>query len=316
MVGGHIVGQGLTSFLLRHTEVRTNGHGGHHVGQVVTALEVHGDGCASQSSDAAAIGARGPRPFGGRDLHTRVDLLAGPNHLVVSLLDEGRSLMGGEVVKQLLLAFIHSFWAAESFEVGKADVGDVAVCGFGNAGEEVDLFLVVGAHLDHHKFGLRRGVEQRQWHANVVVQVAQGGVHMVPCGQHVTDEFFRGGFAVASCHGEHWTRPAPAISPGQGLQGAKGILHDRDVGSAFPLPIRGDGVGRPLIQGVLHKGVPVEVGAFQGHKHHSLELSPGVGGHTVGSISGRKQSQQGRVSEVDHGVLRQRKTPQPSCGVR
>ena len=139
---------------------------------------------------------------------------------------------------------------------------------------------------------------------------------MVPCGQHVTDEFFRGGFAVASCHGEHWTRPAPAISPGQGLQGAKGILHDRDVGSAFPLPIRGDGVGRPLVQGMLHKSVPVEVGAFQGHKHHSFELSPGVGGHAVRSISGCKQSQQGRVREVDHGVLRQRKTPQPSCGVR
>ena len=111
----------------------------------------------------------------GWDLDTEGTFLAGPNHLVVSLLNEGRAPMGREVVKQLLLAFVHPLWATEPFEVGKADVGDVAVRGFGNACEEVNLLLVVGAHLDHHKFGLRRGVEQRQWHANVVVQVAQGG---------------------------------------------------------------------------------------------------------------------------------------------
>ena len=82
------------------------------------------------------------------DLHAGVDLFAGPNHLVVSLLDKGRALLGGQMVKQFLLASIHPLWATESFEVGTADVRDDRDVGLDDRREVRDLARGVRADLD------------------------------------------------------------------------------------------------------------------------------------------------------------------------
>ena len=210
------------------------------------------------------------------------------------------------------------FWASETFQVGKANVGDVAVCGFGNGGEQVDFFLVVGAHLDHHKFGLRRGAQQRQWHANVVVEVAQGGVNL-----HALASTSRmSSFVVvlpllpvmaSTGQSSACGKPVPR------LQGVQHVFHHRDVGSAFPLPFRAvaDDMGRPLVQGVFHKVVAVEVVSFQGQNIIPLSSARVSVDTPWACISGRKAINCGvAVQKGDHGVTSGKENPTAKLGVR
>ena len=89
--------------------------------------------------------------------------------------------MGGEVVEQFFFATVDAFLSSKPLQVGKANVGDVAVGGFCNVGQQGDFFLVIGAHFHHHKPWSLRSVQQRQRHAYVVVEVARRGVN-IPLG--------------------------------------------------------------------------------------------------------------------------------------
>ena len=103
-----------------------------------------------------------------------------------------------EVYVQFLLAFFDAFHAAKPLEVGESDVGDHAVGGVCDAGQEGNFPLVVGAHLDQCELYIDRHGEQGQGHPDVVVQVARCGVDVKTTRQHRTKELFGGRLAIAS----------------------------------------------------------------------------------------------------------------------
>ena len=124
----------------------------------------------------------------------------------------------------------------------------------------------VHAQLDHAQAVLRGQAQQRQRHANRVVEIAaRGKSGLARCGgqdagQHLRD----GGFAIAAGHRHQWQAKLAAPTGGQRPQGGGGIAHlqARQTGQAAPqLDHGGSGTGR---LGLGQKVVRIQALAAQG----------------------------------------------------
>ena len=92
---------------------------------------------------------------------------------------------------------------AETLEVLVAGVGDERDRGLRERGERGDLARVIGAHLDHRVAVRGLEAEQRQRHADVVVEVAAGRERRARAGEDRREQFLGGRLAVAAADAEH-----------------------------------------------------------------------------------------------------------------
>ena len=120
--------------------------------------------------------------------------------------------------------------------MGAADVGDEAVVRLAHAHELRYVVGVVGSHFDHCDFRIRAHGQQRQRHADVVVQVAFGGAYAVFFREHCAEEVLGGGLAVGSrepYHREPSAAKVGAMPYCKLLQGGECV-----VGEDQPLVLR------------------------------------------------------------------------------
>ena len=229
-------------------EIASYGHGRRDVEAVVVSLQMVRDavgqcyGVVFRSQPVALRGHVGQR--------------------LVFARDEGAAAVRGQIVQQLALAAANALRAAESFEVRAADVGQDAVVGFGDRRQQGDFAAGAGAHFDHAEFGVAGHGEQRQRHADVVVEIAVRGIDFEAFGQHAAHQLLGRGLAVAARNGQNRNRQFAAVFARQLLKGferiadeyravaadGRRIVHD-DVCGAFGECVGGEAVaveGRPV----------------------------------------------------------------------
>ena len=207
-------------------------------------------------------------------------------HFGIGFLHKRRASVRNQVMKLFFRVYPPRH---QSPQVRQTDVGDVAMGRFGNARKQVDFSLIVGAHFDHDKVRLGWSIQQGERHPDVVVQIAFCGMHIHPLSQHIANQLFGRGFAVASSHPQHGAIPTSPVGPGEALQGFQFLGNHGDFGMASPLRICGDGMGRSLIEGALNKCIAVKVCAT---KRACIQVLR-VRGKSFGGVSGFKQAVDG-----------------------
>ena len=188
----------------------------------------------------------------------------------VLLGDEGRAAVRGEVVEQLALAAADPLGASEPFEVGASHVGQQAVVGFGDGGQQGDFAAGARAHL--HDAELRAGIhrQQRQRDADVVVEVAAGGIDLETAREDAAHEFLGGGFSVAARYGEDRDTQCAAVFARESLEGLQRVGYETYAGiAAGRRGIVRHGEGRSAGEGFGDEAVAVERGAAQAKKTES-----------------------------------------------
>ena len=80
-----------------------------------------------------------------------------------------------------------------------------------------------------------RQAEQRFRYSYVVVEVALGGHHLITFGQHGTDEFLRGRFAVGACDAYHRYLELSSVFAGKVFEGLQTVVNKDE---ALPQVIR------------------------------------------------------------------------------
>ena len=242
----------MADTLVGDVEITSDGHGCGDVEPVVMPFEVVFEALGQR--DAVILRGQ-PVAFGG---HVRQRLvLAG---------HEGAAAVRGQVVEQFALAAAHPLRAAEAFEVCTADVGQDAVVGLGDRGQQGDLAAGAGSHFDHAELRVAGHGEQRERHADVVVEVAARGVDLEAFGQHAAHQFLGRGLAVAARYGEYRDRQPAAVFACQLLQRPERVADQHHTLVGDGCRVVHDGIGRAFVQRLRREAVAVERRAAQGEK--------------------------------------------------
>src|SRR3569623_3717472 len=105
--------------------------------------------------------------------------------------------------EQFALATRDAVEAAEAFEVRAARIGDDAGRGSSNVRDVGDLAQVIRAYLDHHVTVTLIESEQRERHAEIVVEIAFRHQDLATLAQDRGDHLFHRGLAVAARDADH-----------------------------------------------------------------------------------------------------------------
>jgi hypothetical protein len=155
--------------------------------------------------------------------------------------------------------------AAETFQMRRAGVADHTHRRAGDVGQMRDFAAMVHAHLDHRCPVRRAQVEQRQWHAYVIVAVASRGEHRAQARrQRGGQQFLDGGLAAGSGDGDQRQIEAPAPGGGEPTERGQRVgdlqARQRRVGAAHHgAGGTGGGHGGQVV-------VAVEARAFERHE--------------------------------------------------
>jgi len=105
-------------------------------------------------------------------------------------------------------------------------IGDHADGGASDGDQGGDLAGPVGAHFHHGKAMRRRQPQQRQRHADVVVEIAAGGQTVTGLPEDRGRHLLGGGLAVAARHAHQWAAKVRAPVARGALERRLGIGHD------------------------------------------------------------------------------------------
>ena len=120
----------------------------------------------------------------------------------------------------------HTLEGAEAFEVRATDIGDESAVGIGDTAEEFNLPRMVGAHFHDGQFRSFGDGEQRQRHAEVVVEVALGSRGLVTFVQHGVDELLSSRLAIGTSDADDGNLKMAAVLARQLLQGLQHVGDD------------------------------------------------------------------------------------------
>ena len=220
-------------------------------------------------------------------------------------IDDGDAV-GAEAFKDLALG---------AGDVGGAVKAAAQVCAHGvvdqrhlrprQTGEVADLAEMVHAHLDHRIAVRRAQRQQRQRQADVVVEVAGGGVHGISTGVGAQDgghHLLDRGLAVGAGDADALYLQPCAPGGGQGAQRQPGV-GDADHAAARRLEVMAHQRKRALGQYLGHEVVRVEVVALQRHEQVAGLRRAAVGDHALehGIAAGQFAGQQaGGVRQRQH----------------
>ena len=119
-----------------------------------------------------------------------------------------------------------AFERAETGKVRRGDVGNQRHVRAGKRCQHRDFAGMVRAHFDYRIAVFVTQAQQGERHADVVVQVADGGQRLPACLQQALQDFFGAGFAVAAGDGEKLRLATLATVACQRLQGGEGVGDD------------------------------------------------------------------------------------------
>ena len=120
----------------------------------------------------------------------------------------------------------HPFERAETGKVRRGYVGDERDVRTGKRRQPRNFAGVVRAHFNHGKAVSVAQAQQGERHADVVVQVADGGEGLSARLQQALQHFFGASFAVAAGNGEELCLATRAAVAGECLQGDQGVGDD------------------------------------------------------------------------------------------
>ena len=284
---------GLDGFhhaLERNLEIIADGQGGHHIVGIVVADQV---GCDRHGLSFVLHfhGQERRLGRGGQDADTLLldPVAAGAearterNHLakirIVGIVEDHTALLA-EVVVQFSFCLLDALKRAEALQVGLAHGRDQAAGGLGNLRERRNLAGCAGAHFHDGHLRMLVEAEQRERHADVVVEVGLSGYQVVRLGQYGRHQLLGRRLAVGAGDAHDGNVELPAVVSGQLLQHGQGILHHDAlasfVGRSLQEEAVDDGVFGAGLQGVLGKVIAVELFTFQREKHHAFLDLPTV----------------------------------------
>ena len=167
------------------------------------------------------------------------------------------------MVVQLTFSLDHAFHAAKTLEVGLSKIGDIAKIRLGNIAQKSDLFFVVGPHFHNGNFRIVRNGQKGEGHANMVVQVALGGNGPIRFGEHRIDELLGRGLAIAPGKPNDAGLALLSVVQGQFLEGFQHVLAEDVLAGGVVFLFIDHGIGCSFFQGILGKGIAVEVGSLE-----------------------------------------------------
>ena len=181
----------------------------------------------------------------------------------------------------------------------------------GDAREAGDLAAMIHAELDGAPAVRRPHLEQRERHADVVIQVAGGGEHRLIAGvapQDCGEHFLHRGLAVGAGDGDEHRCEARAPVARELAKRALAVLHDDDRKRIRPLIVVIDhGGGRAAPDGGIEEVVPIEALAAQGDEEFIAPDRAAVGRHAGKARVGAAGAAAGHArcfGRAHHRVLR------------
>ena len=210
---------------------------------------------------------------------------------IVLVQEDERAAVRAEPVVELPFRGLDALEGAEAQQVCAAHVGDQAVVRLADFHELGDVVGMVGTHLDHGHLRVGGDGQQRERHADIIVEIALRGRDAVFLRQHGGDEVLGGGLAVRARQAEHGQFAVPhvrAVPDGQLLQGLERVRNADQTRFASPLIVipgltrnlcilvhhRPGGAGFQRLERVV---VPVEILSPEGEEDLSAADRPAVG---------------------------------------
>ena len=141
---------------------------------------------------------------------------------------------------------------------------------------------MVRAHLHDRNLRVRADAEDRQGHADVVVQVPLRGRDREMRGENLADEFLGRGLAVRAGQADDGN---PQLLPMPGrelLQRPERVREAEEAGVVALGVFIDDGIGGAGLEGLPRVGVAVERFALEGHEDLAGLEGPGVRIHALG----------------------------------
>ncbi len=286
-VRGFVLLDGLLDVPRFHAEENPHGHGGHAVVKVIVAQQVGADvvNVVTNLEVEMQVGVaayEGATYLGlgvaavGDGFQAALGCMFCKNGVVG--IDEGGASFGGEVAVKFCFSLDDPFEAAKAFEVGAAHVGDKAEVGVGDAAEVGNLSRVAGPHLYDGNLCIGGDGEEGEWHAEVVVEVAGGGVGAVAFGQDSVDKLLGGGLAVGAGDAYERDGELAAVVSGQLLKGSENVWHHDAAVVDFVLRVADDAQRGTLFQCLGCEGVAVKSLPLEGEEEAAGGNLPRVGG--------------------------------------
>ena len=96
-------------------------------------------------------------------------------------IDKNFPVMGGHIVVERSLGLFNAVKGTESKEMGLADIGDYAVVRLAHLHEFFNVIRMAGTHFDNGNFHIRSKGKNGQRNADIIVQIALGGLHIELC---------------------------------------------------------------------------------------------------------------------------------------
>jgi len=172
--------------------------------------------------------------------------------------------------------------------VGRPDVRDDANIGIDEPAEQIDLAERAHAHLDDCGPVPAIECEQRERHADVVVEIPLVLENRTPAPEDAGKHFLGRGLAVAARDAGKGDRKFFPVRQSHLLEGEQRVLYGEDVldaAQAFiaqlqrgPVHERAPG---PLLDSIANKIVAVEPVSLEGYEEFTFLDVPGVYGHAL-----------------------------------
>jgi len=191
----------------------------------------------------------------------------------------GRDIATSEEIIELPFPFLYSFGSTETFQVGLAGIGDDAMCREGVFTIPFYFLLVIGAHFDDGKLGILLHGQDGEGNADVIIQIALGGIGDMGGGEDGVYQLLRRGLPIAAGDGYKRDLELTAMVEGQPLQGGEHVFHEDELIDGYAVACGGfvdDGIGGALFQGLAGESVAIEAGAFQGKEKIALPELAGI----------------------------------------
>lgn len=180
----------------------------------------------------------------------------------------------------------------------RANVGHYAHVRLGNPAQQLDFPQGVHAHFQHYPLVGGVQIQQSQRQTDFIIQVALVFQGVEAGGEDIPDQFFGGAFAhTAGNADDARIKPLPPVSsqllqplhavghlntdvtlPQGGLHLRRGRLadHDGTFRRKSGYRLLGEGRRGPLLKGLPHVIMPIDVFAGQGHKQASARRLAGI----------------------------------------
>ena len=130
--------------------------------------------------------------------------------------------VSGKQFREPAFFFRHAVHVAEKFQMLAPDTRDDTEARLNHRDQRRDFPGMIGADLEHRRLVMRLQPQQRERHANVVVEARLAPERGKFLTQHRRDEFLRRGFAVRAADRDDGQREVAAIlrrEPGERLAG-------------------------------------------------------------------------------------------------